>query len=223
MKITKCLHIIENMLLFYCIANVFKRGELMAVKREWTKLEKQNLLEHISESKKRGITIKDAALEFSRRNPHITPSQARVYYYKLINETENFRKKYSQKIWTDEENEFLLDFMEQYKNRRKIEIFNILSERLNRHPKAIASHYYSIKNNPCKFNLKHYYIDLFNNFKGIQIKSLFSKISKIQEVYEKAIEIESILRREKIIAELNKELDEARIKIKMLEQKIMVS
>lgn len=192
----------------------------MAVRREWTKMEKQNLLEHISESKKRGITVKDAALEFSKNNPHITPGQARVYYYKLINETENFRKKYSQRIWTDEENEFLFDFMEQYKNRRKIEIFNILSEKLNRHPKAIASHYYSIKNNSCKFNLKHY-ADLFNNFKEYQIKNLFSKINKIQEVYEKAIEIESILQKEKVIVKLNKELDEARIKIRMLEQKMM--
>lgn len=193
----------------------------MAVKREWTKLEKQNLLEHISESKKRGITIKDAALEFSKYNPHITPGQARVYYYKLINETDNFRKKYSQRIWTDEENEFLFDFMEQYKNRKKIEIFNILSEKLNRHPKAIASHYYSIKNNSCKFNLKHYE-NLFDNFKSTQVKNLFSKINKIQEVYEKAVEIELILQKEKIISELNKELDAAKIKIKMLEQKIMV-
>lgn len=194
----------------------------MAVKREWTEYEKQSLLKHVSELKKRGVTIKDAAYEFSKINPHITSGQARVYYYKLINETENFKKKYSQRVWTQEENETLFNFMEQYKNKKKIEIFNILSEKLNRHPKAIASHYYSIKNSSSKLNSK-YYFNLWNNFKSQQFKNLFLKINKIQEVYEKAMELESILQKERIITQLNKELQEARIKIEMLEQKILVS
>lgn len=194
----------------------------MAVKREWTEYEKQSLLKHVSELKKRGVTIKDAAHEFSKINPHITSGQARVYYYKLINETDNFKKKYSQRVWTQEENETLFNFMEQYKNKKKIEIFNILSEKLNRHPKAIASHYYSIKNSSSKLNSK-YYFNLWNNFKSQQFKNLFLKINKIQEVYEKAMELESILQKERIITQLNKELQEARIKIEMLEQKILVS
>lgn len=194
----------------------------MAFKREWTEKEKLSLLEHVLEFKKRGITIKGAAVEFSKKNPHITPGQARVYYYKLVNETENFRKKYSQRVWTEEENEILFDFMMQSRGKKKREIFNILSERLNRHPKAIASHYYSVKNNKAKTSLK-YYINLFNGLKGNQFQNIFSKISKIQEIYDKAIEIELILRREQIINELNKELNEAKIKIQMLEQKMVVS
>ena len=37
------------------------------------------------------------------------------------------------------------------------------------------------------------------------------------------MELESILQKERIITQLNKELQEARIKIEMLEQKILVS
>lgn len=194
----------------------------MAFKREWTEKEKLSLLEHVLEFKKRGITIKEAAIEFSKKNPHITPGQARVYYYKLVNETENFRKKYSQRVWTEEENKILFNFMVQSKDKKKIEIFNILSEKLNRHPKAIASHYYSLKNNVSKTSLK-YYVNLFKDFKANQFQSIFSKINKIQEIYDKAIEIELILRRDKIINELNRELKEAKIKIQMLEQKMIVS
>ena len=95
----------------------------MAVKREWTAYEKQSLLKYISELKKKGYTIKEAAKEFSKLNPHITPGQARVYYYKLINETENFRKKYLQRVWTKEENDILFDYVDQYRNKKKIEIF----------------------------------------------------------------------------------------------------
>ena len=194
----------------------------MAVKREWTEYEKQVLLKHIVEFKNKGFTIKEAACDFSKNFPHITPDQARVYYYKLINETENFRKQYSQRVWTQEENEILFDFIAQHKNKKKLELFNVLSERLNRHPKAIASHYYSIKNNSNKFSFK-YYSYFLSSLKSNQIKSLFLKVGKIQEMYEKAIEIEAILQKQKIIDDLNRELQEARIKINMLEQKIMVS
>ncbi len=188
----------------------------MAVKREWTAYEKQSLLKYISELKKKGYTIKEAAKEFSKLNPHITPGQARVYYYKLINETENFRKKYLQRVWTKEENDILFDYVDQYRNKKKIEIFDILSEKLNRHPKAIASHYYSMKNNLIKRKSK-YYSEFWGTFKPNQFKSLFSKISKIQEIYEKALEIESILQKDKIITELNRELNEARMKLAMFE------
>lgn len=193
----------------------------MAIKREWTELEKQSLLKHILECKKKGITVKKAAQEFSEKYPYITPGQARVYYYKLINETENFKKKYSQKVWTSEEDETLFDFIAKYRDKKKIEIFNILSEKLDRHPKAIASHYYSIKNDYNKFNLKYY--NLISSVGNQRFNNLFSKINKIQEVYEKAVEIESILQREKIIVQLNKELEEAKIKIDFLEKKIMAS
>lgn len=194
----------------------------MAIKREWTELEKQSLLKHILEYKKKGITIKRAAQKFSEKYPYITPGQARVYYYKLINETENFRKKYPQKVWTHEDNETLFSFMATNKDKKKMEIFDLLSEKLGRHPKAIASHYYSVKSDSLKFN-SNYYFNLLGGFASQNFNNLFAKINKIQEVYEKAVEIESILCREKIIAELNKELEEARVKIEMLEQKIMAS
>ncbi len=206
------------------IEMVFKRGDFMAVKREWTDCEKKSLLKHITELKGRGMTVKDAAQEFTRINPHITPGQARVYYYKLISETENFKKKYTQRVWTQEEDDILLEFILQNRDRRKIEMFDILSQKLDRHPKAIASRYYFIKNssNIHSSNSKNYF-ETLSKFKFYQFKNLLSKISKIHEIYEKAVELESILQKEKIIAELNRELQEARLKIQILEQKILAS
>lgn len=193
----------------------------MAIKREWTENEKQSLLKHITECKKGKMTVKDAASDFSRINPHITPGQARVYYYKLINETENFKKKYPQRIWTDAENNILFNYMEEFKTKKKIEIFDMLSEKLNRHPKAIASHYYALKNNIHKENAK-YYSYIFSNTNPNKFGTIFSKISKIHEIYEKAVEIESILQKEQLIVELKKELQEAYIKIMNLEKKVVV-
>ncbi len=192
----------------------------MAIKREWTESEKQSLLKHIKECKRVKMTVKDAAIDFSRINPHITPGQARVYYYKLINETENFRKRYPQRIWTDAENNILFKYIDEFKTKKKIEIFDMLSEKLNRHPKAIASHYYSLKSNMYKENSK-YYSYIINNGNPKQFGTIFSKISKIHEIYEKAIEIESILQKEQMIVELRKELQEARMKIINLENKIV--
>lgn len=188
----------------------------MAVKREWTAYEKQSLLKYISDLKKQGCTVKEAAKNFSKLNPHITPSQARVYYYKLINETENFRKKYLQRVWTKEENDILFEHIDQYRNKKKIEIFDILSEKLNRHPKAIASHYYSLKSNLVK-KKSRYYSEFWGTFKINQFKDLFSKMSKIQEIYEKAVEIESILYKDKMIIELNRELNKAKMRLAMFE------
>lgn len=192
----------------------------MAIKREWTEKEKQSLLKHITECKKGRMTIKDAAIDFSRINPHITPGQARVYYYKLINETDNFRKKYPQRIWTDAENNILFNYIEKFSTKKKIEVFDMLSERLNRHPKAIASHYYSLKNNIHKENAKCYSY-IFSNAASDKFGTIFSKISKIHEIYEKAVEIESFLQKEQLIVELRKELQEAHIKIMNLEKKIV--
>ena len=192
----------------------------MAVKREWTDNEKQSLLEHITECKKCKITVKDAAKLFSNMYPHITPGQARVYYYKLINETENFKKKYPQRIWTDEENNILFDYISEFKNKKKIEIFDMLSVKLNRHPKAIASHYYSLKNNIARENA-NCYSNIINNTSSSNFGTLFFKISKIHEIYEKALEIESILNKEKSIMELKVQLSEVFNRISSIEQKIV--
>ena len=192
----------------------------MAVKREWTDSEKQSLLEHVTECKKKNITIKDAAKLFSNKSPYITPGQGRVYYYKLINETENFRKRYLQRVWTNEENNILFDYVAEFKNKRKIEIFDMLSVKLYRHAKAIASHYYSLKNNSYRKNVK-YYSQIINNTSSSNFGTLFFKISKIHEIYEKALEIESILHKEESIIELKVQLSEVCSRINSIERKIV--
>lgn len=114
----------------------------MAKIKMWTKKEDEELLSFIEEGREKGIQVRTLCEEFASKYPDLTREQVRAHYYQLTN-TSYRKKEYKKGSWTIKEDRFLLESIEEKQSEmNKLEIFDFVSSKLDRNPRAVASHYY---------------------------------------------------------------------------------
>lgn len=111
----------------------------------WTKKEDEELLSFIEEGREKGIQVRTLCEEFASKYSDLTREQVRSHYYQLTNNS--YRKKeYKKGSWSIKEDRFLLESVEKKQSEmNKLEIFDFVSSKLGRNPRAVASHYYFLK------------------------------------------------------------------------------
>ncbi len=84
--------------------------------------------------------------QFAKRDPQLTREQVRSHYYQLLNTPVEDRENFKKGPWTPEEDDFLFAAIEEKsKEMNKLEIFEYVGMKLNRNPRAVASHYYNME------------------------------------------------------------------------------
>jgi len=111
----------------------------------WTKKEDEELLSFIEEGREKGIQVRTLCEEFASKYPDLTREQVRSHYYQLTN-TSYHKKEYKKGSWSIKEDRFLLESIEKKQHEmNKLEIFDFVSSKLGRNPRAVASHYHFLK------------------------------------------------------------------------------
>ncbi|MFW6007625.1 MAG: hypothetical protein ACOCP8_00045 [archaeon] len=113
------------------------------MRKSWKKKENKELLKYIQKLVDEGVSITKACNKYA--NLHgLKGSQVKSHYYQIHEEGLNIGTEY--KIWTEEENNKLLEKVEKEKTKTKKQIFKEYAMETNRNPKAVHSQYYFLLN-----------------------------------------------------------------------------
>lgn len=143
---------------------------------DWKKLD--IMLYEFIESKKDTDNIKNLSIKFVQTYPeyNLRAENVRTRYYYLLNKLtlDDLGSRFKPRAWTPEEDKELLLFIEENKYKAtKQELFVQYSSRVNRHPKAISSHYHTIIK-----KMKEMEKDKQNHEKKTNIEAYTSQLSK---------------------------------------------
>lgn len=181
----------------------------MAKIKIWTKKEDEELLSFIEEGREKGIQVRTLCEEFAGKYLDLTREQVRAHYYQLTN-TSYRKKEYKKGSWTIKEDRFLLESIEEKQSEmNKLEIFDFVSSKLDRNPRAVASHYYFLKGQKNKTKIE----DLDNfiyNMSNLNVDKLDKIVEKLKEINGYEHKEREILK----LKEKNKKLAEKVTKLK---------
>lgn len=194
--------------------------------KEWSEQENKELLSFMEEGRKKGLQVRYLCEQFAKRDPQLTREQVRSHYYQLLNNPDEDKMKFRQGPWTEEEDNFLFDAIEEKsKEMNKLEIFEYVGMKLNRNPRAVASHYYNIekirKQNEDKkldkfiYGISRLDIEKIDNILN-KLKEIHKYSNKEKEILKLEMKIESM---EKQIDNLTKQINDANNTIKSYENK----
>ena len=189
--------------------------------KEWTEQENKELLEFIEEGRKKGLQIRYLCEQFAKRDPQLTAEQVRSHYYQLLispsaEEKNNFKKG----PWTPEEDEFLFKTMEEKsKEMNKLEIFEYVGMKLNRNPRAVASHYYNMEKIR-KQNEDEELDKFINSVSRLDIEKIDAILNKLKEIHQYDNKEKEILRLQMKIRSLEKQIEELTKEINAANQTI---
>jgi hypothetical protein len=164
--------------------------------------------------------------QFAKRDPQLTREQVRSHYYQLLNTPVEDRENFKKGPWTPEEDDFLFATIEEKsKEMNKLEIFEYVGMKLNRNPRAVASHYYNMekirKQNEDEeldkfiYGLSRLNIEKIENILN-KLKEIHKYSNKEKEILKLEMKIENM---EKQIEDLTKQINEANNTIKSYENK----
>lgn len=181
--------------------------------KEWTEEENRELLEFMEEGRKKGLQIRYLCELFAQKYPELSREQVRSHYYQLLNDPARDGKTFRQGPWTQEEDDFLFDMVEKKsKEMNKLEIFEYVGEKLNRNPRAVASHYYNLVKT--RKQSENEELDKF-----IYSMSRLD-IEKLDTILVKLKEINKYNNKEKEILNLEMKLEKAQKEIEDLKQEL---
>lgn len=181
--------------------------------KEWTEEENRELLEFIENGRKKGLQIRYLCEQFAQKYPELTREQVRSHYYQLITNAPNQGKTFRQGPWTEEEDKFLFATMKEKANEmNKLEIFEYVGEKLNRNPRAVASHYYNIIKTK-----KQQEDEEFNRFIANLDKIDLEKFDKL---LERLREFRQYTEQEKEMLRITMQLEQAQNEIESLRQQL---
>lgn len=180
--------------------------------KDWTEEENRELLEFMEEGRKNGMQVRFLCEQFAKRDPQLTREQVRSHYYQLLNDPDK-KKTYRQGPWSGEENDFLFETVqEKSKEMNKLEIFEYVGLKLNRNPRAVASHYYNIEKSR-KQNESEELDKIIYGISKLNIK-------KIEQILDSLKKIQSFSDKEKEILNLQMKLESTQDEIKELKKQL---
>lgn len=181
--------------------------------KEWTEEENKALLEFMEEGRKKGMQVRYLCEQFAKRDPELSREQVRSHYYQLINDPTRDGKTFRQGPWSQEEDDFLFDAVkEKSKTMNKLEIFEYVGQKLNRNPRAVASHYYNVE----KMRKQSESDELDKFIYGMSRLD----IEKLDKVLAKLKEISKFNNKEKEILSLEMKLENAQKEVEDLKQQL---
>lgn len=194
--------------------------------KEWSEQENKELLEFIREGRKKGLQVRYLCEQFAKRDPQLTREQVRSHYYQLLNTPVEDRENFKKGPWAPEEDDFLFATIEEKsKEMNKLEIFEYVGMKLNRNPRAVASHYYNMekirKQNEDEeldkfiYGISRLDIEKIDNILN-KLKEIHKYSNKEKEILKLEMKIENM---EKQIEDLTKQINEANNTIKSYENK----
>lgn len=194
--------------------------------KEWSEQENKELLSFMEEGRKKGLQVRYLCEQFAKRDPQLTREQVRSHYYQLLNNPDEDKMEFRQGPWTEEEDNFLFDAIkEKSKEMNKLEIFEYVGMKLNRNPRAVASHYYNIEKirkqdedeelDKFIYGISRLDIEKIDNILN-KLKEIHKYSNKEKEILKLEMKIESM---EKQIDNLTKQINDANNTIKSYENK----
>lgn len=194
--------------------------------KEWSEQENKELLSFMEEGRKKGLQVRYLCEQFAKRDPQLTREQVRSHYYQLLNNPDEDKMEFRQGPWTEEEDNFLFDAIEEKsKEMNKLEIFEYVGMKLNRNPRAVASHYYNIEKirkqdedeelDKFIYGISRLDIEKIDNILN-KLKEIHKYSNKEKEILKLEMKIESM---EKQIDNLTKQINDANNTIKSYENK----
>lgn len=194
--------------------------------KEWSEQENKELLSFMEEGRKKGLQVRYLCEQFAKRDPQLTREQVRSHYYQLLNSPDEDKMEFRQGPWTEEEDNFLFDAIEEKsKEMNKLEIFEYVGMKLNRNPRAVASHYYNIEKirkqdedeelDKFIYGISRLDIEKIDNILN-KLKEIHKYSNKEKEILKLEMKIESM---EKQIDNLTKQINDANNTIKSYENK----
>lgn len=194
--------------------------------KEWSEQENKELLSFMEEGRKKGLQVRYLCEQFAKRDPQLTREQVRSHYYQLLNSPDEDKMEFRQGPWTEEEDNFLFDAIkEKSKEMNKLEIFEYVGMKLNRNPRAVASHYYNIEKirkqdedeelDKFIYGISRLDIEKIDNILN-KLKEIHKYSNKEKEILKLEVKIESM---EKQIDNLTKQINDANNTIKSYENK----
>jgi uncharacterized coiled-coil protein SlyX len=176
--------------------------------KEWLEEENKELLEFMEEGRKKGLQIRYLCEQFAKRDPQLTREQVRSHYYQLLNSPDKSEGKFRQGPWTEEEDNFLFNSIkEKSKEMNKLEIFEYVGMKLNRNPRAVASHYYNIE----KIRKQNEDEELDKFIYGISrldIEKIDNILNKLKEIHKYSNKEKEILKLEMKIKNMEKQIED---------------
>lgn len=176
--------------------------------KEWSEEENNELLNFMEEGRKKGLQVRYLCEQFAKRDPQLTREQVRSHYYQLLNNPDESKMEFRQGPWTEEEDNFLFDTIEEKsKEMNKLEIFEYVGMRLNRNPRAVASHYYNIE----KIRKQNEDEELDKFIYGISrldIEKIDNILNKLKEIHKYSNKEKEILKLEMKIENMKKQIDD---------------
>lgn len=181
--------------------------------KDWTEQENKELLEFMEEGRKKGMQVRYLCEQFAKRDPQLTREQVRSHYYQLLNDPAKGNKEFRQGPWTEEEDNFLFDSVkEKSKEMNKLEIFEYVGMKLNRNPRAVASHYYNLE----KVRKQNENQELDKFIYGMSRLDL----EKIDVILNKLKEIHKYNNKEKEILSLKMQLESTQQEVENLKEQL---
>lgn len=181
--------------------------------KDWTEQENKELLEFMEEGRKKGMQVRYLCEQFAKRDPQLTREQVRSHYYQLLNDPAKGNKEFRQGPWTEEEDNFLFDSVkEKSKEMNKLEIFEYVGMKLNRNPRAVASHYYNLE----KVRKQNENQELDKFIYGMSRLDL----EKIDVILNKLKEIHKYNNKEKEILSLEMQLESTQQEVENLKKQL---
>ena len=175
--------------------------------KEWSEKENKELLEFMEEGRNKGLQVRYLCEQFAKRDPQLTREQVRSHYYQLLNNPTESKENFRKGPWTEEDN-FLFDAIEEKsKEMNKLEIFEYVGMKLNRNPRAVASHYYNIE----KIRKQNEDEELDRFIYGISrldIEKIDNILNKLKEIHKYNNKEKEILKLEMKIENMVKQIDD---------------
>lgn len=175
--------------------------------KEWSEQENKELLSFMEEGRKKGLQVRYLCEQFAKRDPQLTREQVRSHYYQLLNNPDEDKMEFRQGPWTEEEDNFLFDAIkEKSKEMNKLEIFEYVGMKLNRNPRAVASHYYNIEK--IRKQDENEELDKFiYGISRLDIEKIDNILNKLKEIHKYSNKEKEILKLEMKIESMEKQID----------------